>query len=111
MKKQCFYICNEENEAYKIQEKLIKTYINSFCISEEDQNELVVSNRHWKEIYSIEPFSLGFFKTWVNFIEKFETSRFISNLQHLITIVVATQTVFYDEISIRQEYQTHFIFG
>ena len=44
MKKQYLYIFYSENsvlEKYGIPEKLVKTYMNHFCINEENQSEVI----------------------------------------------------------------------
>ena len=107
MLKQCFYICNPENEENKIQAKLIRAYINSFCINEEDQTELVVSNYQWKEIFDLEPVQLGLFEA----LKKCFGLKMISNFHQIFSLLVAFQKIFGYEIAKRTKYRSHFIFG
>ena len=46
MKRQFFYIFCQENE---IQFKLIKAYMNWFCVNEDDQSE-IIEIHHWEEL-------------------------------------------------------------
>ena len=41
MKKQHFYIFYSENDENEIPVKLVKTYMNNFCIDEEYQSEVI----------------------------------------------------------------------
>ena len=41
MKKHEFYIFYSEDEKEQVPFKLVKTYINRFCIDEEDQSEII----------------------------------------------------------------------
>ena len=56
MKKQEFYVFYPENHERKIECKLIKAYINRFCINENDQNEVISITSQSKSILRADAF-------------------------------------------------------
>ena len=111
-KKLHFYIFCEENEKNKIYSKLVRTYVNRLCITEEDQSELIEVHEFEKisnfENLYFQPFSVfRFLLELAKTIFLNETIEFyvIPTILDLIT-KLSKRTIRDDD-----KFQFHFIFG